>query len=397
MGQLKLIPPTNVLSQRVARFVKGEANCHGEAESYLPGAIEPPLPLTPQRLEAIKAYLNVPLRSDEERAATRLPESVAPRAQAAPPAGDHRLAFTPLTAPLLALSSGIRALAATLILVALLPNLTLGALLWLDVINPPSSRSVALSPSEGAVPEAQSTIPPPVISAPTTLQATAGEHITFRIAVDGTDGVPAGSIIAISGLPRGGTLSTGRPHGETEWNLEPGEIGDLHLALPKTAGGEAKLAIQLLAPDGNVVADTATILKVAVGPEVNIPIHRVRTQSIHGQVWNQSGQEPDALDLEAMPANPDAATSTPDLVPLPTRRPARTTSTPSGNVDANWIKPSAFVNLRKGPASSAPVVGVVAKGAKLRVKGRKRGWVEVTNPATSQEGWVYGGHVETVR
>jgi uncharacterized protein YraI len=58
---------------------------------------------------------------------------------------------------------------------------------------------------------------------------------------------------------------------------------------------------------------------------------------------------------------------------------------------------SAFVNLRKGPESSAPIVGVVAKGAKLRVKGRKRGWVEVINPVTSQEGWIYGGNVETVR
>lgn len=389
MGQLKLIPPTNVLSHRLARNVRGEANRHGEPKSYLPGAIEPPLPLTPQRLEAIKAYLNVPLRSNEERAATRIPESVAPRAQAAPHAGDLGFAVTPLISPLLALSSGIRALAGALIFIALLPNLTLGAILWLGVINPPS-RSVALSPSEGGVPQAQSTIPPPVISAPTALQATAGKHITLPIAVDGTDGVPAGSIIAISGLPRGSTLSTGRPHGETEWNLEPGEIGDLHLVLPTTAGGEAKLTIQLLAPDGNILADTATVLRVNSGPEENIPIHRVKTQPIQGQVWDQ----PDALDLEARPANPDATTSTPDVVPLPTRRPARATS---GNVDANWITPSAFVNLRKGPTASAAVVGVVAKGVKLRVKDRKRGWVEVTNPTTSQEGWVYGGHVETVR
>ena len=172
--------------------------------------------------------------------------------------------------------------------------------------------------------------------------------------------------------------------------MEPGEIDDLHLVLPRTAGGEAKLTIELLAPDGNILADTATVLKVNSGPEDNIPVHRVKTQPIQGQVWDQ----PDALDLEARPANPDATTSTPDVVPIPTRRPARATS---GNVDANWITPSAFVNLRKGPTASAAVVGVVAKGVKLRVKGRKRGWVEVTDPTTSQEGWVYGGHVETVR
>jgi hypothetical protein len=37
------------------------------------------------------------------------------------------------------------------------------------------------------------------------------------------------------------------------------------------------------------------------------------------------------------------------------------------------------------------VISVVAKGAKLSIMGRKRGWVKVTNPATSESGWVYAG------
>jgi Bacterial SH3 domain len=393
MGQPKLIPPTNVLSLRVARVVKGEANFHGQAkaESYLAGAIEPPLPLTPQRLELIKAYLNDPSRRDEEPAATRIPESMAPRVPAVPPA-----AHTPVTSPLFALASGIRTLTAVLVVVALLPNLTL-AVFWLRMIDMPWSEPVVLLPTETPMPTVQSAIPPPVLSAPNTLEASAGEKVSLPIALDGTDGVPARSVIVIRGLPQGSTLSTGRPHGEMEWNLEPGEIGDVHLVLSKTAGGEAKLMIQLLAPDGHVIADTATILKVTAGPQANIPIHRVKTQPIQGQVWDQPGQEPDAMDVEARPVDSDAATSMSDLVPLPTRRPAPAASTTSGNVDANWIRLSAFVNLRKGPESSAPIVGVVAKGAKLRVKGRKRGWVEVINPVTSQEGWIYGGNVETVR
>jgi uncharacterized protein YgiM (DUF1202 family) len=51
------------------------------------------------------------------------------------------------------------------------------------------------------------------------------------------------------------------------------------------------------------------------------------------------------------------------------------------------------VNLRQAPSSSASVVGVVAKGTKLRVMSRKRGWVQVSNPATSQTGWIYSGNV----
>jgi SH3-like domain-containing protein len=42
------------------------------------------------------------------------------------------------------------------------------------------------------------------------------------------------------------------------------------------------------------------------------------------------------------------------------------------------------------------VVSVVAKGAKLRIVARKRGWVQVADPKTSQSGWIYSGHTETV-
>ena len=37
------------------------------------------------------------------------------------------------------------------------------------------------------------------------------------------------------------------------------------------------------------------------------------------------------------------------------------------------------------------MISVVPKGAKLQVMGRKRGWVKVTNQATSESGWVYAG------
>ena len=82
-----------------------------------------------------------------------------------------------------------------------------------------------------------------------------------------------------------------------------------------------------------------------------------------------------------------------ELVPLPTRRPARNANDDGA---ANWVRPSAYVNLRDGPSSTARVVSVVAKGAKLRIVARKRGWVQVADPATSQSGWIYSGHTETM-
>jgi len=386
MRQLKVGPPDKVLSPRVARFLEGEAICHVKAKSnsYPSGSAELTPPTPAQRLEHLKVDRKGHLRSVEGPTVARIAQRFAPRVQAASPSGDHRVATdTPLTPPLLALASGIRTLAAVLILVALLPNLTLGAFFLLRVIDTPRSRPAALPPNESPMPAVQPAIPSPVLSAPTTLEATAGEVVTFPVALDGTDGVPAGSIIVIKGLPQGSTLSNGHPHGEAEWKLKPGEIGDLHLALPDAAIGKSQLIIQLVAPDDGIIADTATILHVTADPKAIAGAH----------VWDQRAQELGATNVEARPATLTAATSTSDPVPLPTRRPAPTAS---DDGHASWIKPLAFVNLRKEPKPSAPVISVVAKGAKLRVIGRKQRWVQVTNPATSERGWIYAGNVATV-
>jgi hypothetical protein len=383
MGQLKLIPSSNVLSLSVARVLSREANPQPEAKTNNPfsGATEPPLPLTVERLALIKAYAKPPPHNAE---ASPIPQRFASHVQSA--------TANQVASATLALSSGLRKLIAVLILIAILPNLTLAAIFWLEMIETPWSRPSALPPNANLVPEAQSAVPAPVLSAPSMLKATAGETVPLAVALDGTDGVPARSIIVISGLPHGSRLSSGRPYGETEWNLKPDEIGDVQLVLPNMTGNETNLLIKLVAPNGGVLAATTTMLKVTAGA-ANIPVYPVKTQLIQGQVWDEPNL--DAMDEGERPVNPDAATaSSGEIVPLPTRRP---TLIASGNVNANWVKSSAFVNLRKGPTSSASVVGVVAKVAKLRIVGRKRGWVEVANPATSQTGWIYARNVNPVR
>ncbi len=430
MRQLKLIPSSNVLPLKIARALR-QANPDGKAnaDNWLPGATEPPLPLTLQRLELIKAILKDPLDSAEESTATRIPQPVA-LAQPAPPAPDQSLAPTPLLTSLLTISSGIRMLAAALILVALLPNLTLAAIFWLGLVHSPWSTpapprespltGASISPKVSSLPEADSAIPSPVLSAPetfeatarqevtlpialegadgnsaipspvlsapATFEATAGQDVTLPIALDGAEGVPPGSLIVVSGLPLGSTLSSGRVHGET-WNLQPDEIGDLHLLVPNAPGTEAQLVMKLVTPSGDAIADTMTILKVTPGPEANIPVYRVRTQPIQGQSLSEPSQ-PATEHLEET-----AAEQSDNAVPSPTRRPV----TASTNVDGHWITPSASVNLRSGPTTSAAVLSVIEKGAKVRVLGRKRGWMQVTNPATSQKGWIYAGNVEAVR
>jgi len=297
--------------------------------------------------------------------------------------------------PSFAFSSGIRTLVAGLVLVALLPNLTLGSIFWLGYVNTPWSRPTMDPPSELPMPASQAAIPAPVLSAPATLEAIAGKNVTFPIALDGTDGVPARSIIAVRGLPQGSKLSSGRPYDETEWNLKPDEIGDLLLVLPSTETSDGKLIIQLVTPDGAIIADTATALKMTAKATENVGASNIDTDRKSAQVLEEMDKKPEGTGVEEKLAIRDGAMTVPrDSVPLPTRRPAQAANDNDGG---NWVKPLAFVNLRQRPTRSAPAVGVVKKGAKLRVLGRKNRWVQVTNPASSESGWIYAGNIASVR
>ena len=81
MGQLKFSSPSNVLSLRVPRVGKGEWAPAAKVNTYRPGDIEPPLPLTPERLELIKFYAENVLRGAEGSPASQIVHRFAPRAQ----------------------------------------------------------------------------------------------------------------------------------------------------------------------------------------------------------------------------------------------------------------------------------------------------------------------------
>src|SRR5690349_22094420 len=59
-----------------------------------------------------------------------------------------------------------------------------------------------------------------------------------------------------------------------------------------------------------------------------------------------------------------------------------------------WVGFSTDVNIRKAPSPSAETLRIAQKGEKLRVMGRESKWVEVTDPATSETGWVYSRFTE---
>ena len=334
-----------------------------------------PLQPSVQRIARPPEARKDPLRRAEQPAASRVTRFNAPAAE------------TP-AAPQFTQTFWLRPVLIGLILVALVPNITLAVVLWLGVIDPPWSKQEAPPP-----PAAQAATPTAVLTAPATLEGTAGETISFPIALDGTDGVPARSIIAIKGLPAGSTLSDGRPYGDNEWNLKSDQIGDLHLALPPTAGGEMQVAISLVTPDDKVITDAETVLKVVPAPSEPV------AQSPAAQSPVDDGEKPQQATAAAEPNEDDGSA----VAQAPQEASATAGSddpTPaaSGSAEADgqpkkWVTPSVYVNLRDGPSSSSRVIGVIAKGAKLPVLDRKRGWVQVSDAATSKKGWIYSGFV----
>ena len=203
-----------------------------------------------------------------------------------------------------------------LVLLAVLPSMSVATILWLRQTD--IAPSMDASSNHGAVTEP--VIALSSISVPTMLKATPGQSAPFPIAIDGTDPVTGGGTITISRLPVGSTFSAGVPHDETTWKVAPGQIDNLHLLLPEAAPNETALLIQLLASDGHVISDAATLIEAATVRGVAIPVRRVKTEVVAGHVWDQADPASEAMETEAEPVGQAMALQS-DGVPLPTKRP----------------------------------------------------------------------------
>jgi SH3 domain-containing protein len=389
-----------VLSIGAARILRAP----NKPNDSLSVATQPPLPLTPQRLKLIKALTKEMSGSPDERIAQPAPQQSIIAQDAPRPGGQAQPSQL-----LLVLPRKIWALLSVLIFVALLPNFTLVPLLWLRFLERPASTQATItahqsSTADQSIDATQATLranrtsivdPPtattPVLSAPSIVESTIGEHVSFPIAIDGTDGMPPSSRIVIRGLPSGSKLSNGHRGSDSEWNLNPDEIGDLHLVSGNNVINDTKLAIQLVAPDGRIVADTATILKRTMEPQASAMASGIEAPLTGSQV--SSEQPVEIIGLAPKPMGPEADLPTADPAPSPARKP----QPDNDDIATKWVKPSTSVNLRKGPSSSAAIISVIERATKLRVMGRKKGWVQVTNLATSETGWIYAGNIGAAR
>jgi Bacterial SH3 domain len=262
-----------------------------------------------------------------------------------------------------------------------------------------------------------------VLTAPAFLEATAGESILLPIALDGTDGIPADSTIVVAGLPQGSTLSRGRPFGNTAWTLERDEIGDLQLLLPISGGPQTKLKVQLVAPDATIVADAEILLRAETPSHDSSPrnsedtdtvapanqetalfgmtVPAVSSEITDAQLGHDTTEvQPDPGLRETKPSavamerGEEPVQSEPRVEQLQPRASVKRTV---ATVGTNEVMTSVFVNLRQAPSPSAKIIRVVAKGTKLRVVARKGRWAQVTDPATSANGWIYTGNANPPR
>jgi hypothetical protein len=357
------------------------------------------LSLTPQRLELIKTLAKEMSRSPSKRIAHP------PRPQDL--GRDNQGGKTPQPSQvLLVLPRKFWIFLAALIFIALLPNLTLAPIFWLRLFDKPiatpspvpakgpTADHAAMSANRSSI-DNPSTVATPVLSAPSIVEVTVGKEINFPLAIDGTDGMPVSSKIVIKGLPPGSELSNGDPVGDTGWSLKPNEIGDLQLMLRDNVISESKVTIQLVTADGHVLADTATIIKGAIegGVLTGTGAQPIENQAPQLEVMlAEKPMVPAAstagVGVEEKPMMPEAATA--DAGPFS----AQNSKPENDDGGAKWVKPSASVNLRKGPSSSALIISVVERGTKLRALARKKGWIQVSNPVTSEKGWIYAGNIQ---
>ncbi len=350
------------------------------------------------------------LPGSDDHALVRIAERFAPGAQPDFNFDGRRAiqAETP-TRLVVAAPPGVRTLIAVLIVVALLPSLTLAAMLWFGAVSSswferpravPNKEPWPAVQANAAMPALDRTSSPPVtetprLGAPAALEVPAGHELRFPIELDHATAMPARSVIAVGGLPGGVTLSAGRPYGDGEWNLRTDEIGDLRVVAVDAAVGESTLRLRLVAPDGAVVAAADTRLEITDSSEAAmaaaLPAGLLYEPSLSGMgAWDE--QTDGGIGIAELITDGGAATN---ITATETSPPAPdpTAQGDAEDDDSKWVEPSAFVNLRKGPSSSADVVGVIAKGAKLSLERRKRGWMRVTDPKTSQSGWIYAGNV----
>jgi hypothetical protein len=272
------------------------------------------------------------------------------------------------------------ALISALVVVALVPSAILFVQLWQNMMQP---HSVTLPVT------ALRTAEPP---RPAGLAYPKKDGSRFTVEDnDGGETASSGDIDARDG-------ASGSAGG---WSFASDETGALPLSVPAQSS-LTNMTAEPDALDGPVLAQPAMQPSMAPSP--------AGTEMADGTESKSSE--------EAAPAERPAAVAA--AVPLPQRKPTASTGTepavrtvkvvtikapqPSLPHDgayalgspaeapeapAEWMETKSAVDMHARAEQSAETVKVADKGLKVRVTGRDKNWVQVSDPASAATGWVY--------
>ena len=285
-----------------------------------------------------------------------------------------------------------------LTMIAALPSVVFGTLLWLGAVKVDLPTIVTLADSAGSVVRSASVAGGPlllqekstpsivssqVLGVPDVVEARVGESTPLTLALGGTTRLPTGSFLSIRSLPSGASLSSGRPYGDEDWSLTLEEVDGLKVVLPETAEAETQLGIELLSPGGQKIASAEMLLRAlpaqssGTTSEIHAEEDAIRLDAGEG-VRPFVRHRPDRLDYDfaltaqsstvppaAVANNYDGATADATAKPK------------SQDDDPNaWVFLSAFVNPREEPhrrnvssaswtrVKSCALSGVSAAGSK---------------------------------
>jgi len=264
------------------------------------------------------------------------------------------------------------------------------------------------------------------LSSPARIEGSAGQEVRFPIAIDATGALPARSIVAITALPEGASFSEGRPYGVTGWSLRPDEIGDLRLRLPARSGA-SDMHLELVAGDGTVLSRSKT--RVSIGAS---PPQVATTDDPLAAEFTPLKQMAAASAAESAPASPIATADTTGAIaapPAPLRRPSSVAgnesapkvntvkvvavappretkphdggyglgpATEEAQASDEWMETKTAVDMHAKAQQTSETVKVAEGGLKVRVTGRDKRWIQVTDPATSTTGWIYDRFLKPV-
>ena len=93
------------------------------------------------------------------------------------------------------------------------------------------------------------------------------------------------------------------------------------------------------------------------------------------------------------PAEPAPAPAA--ITPKPVIAPVAPEATRTGDAGLEWVEISSPVNVRSGPTPQSETIKIAVPGKRYQATGRQGSWVQVTDPATSEVGWVYARYVAT--